>query len=72
MLDNSPTTEVLDSKQAAVILHLSPHTLRNLRCTGERAGHIPAIPYFRIGRAVRYLRSDLDAYIQKQVEASQR
>ena len=60
--DNSPRTrsgaDLLTTEQAAIAYSLSPSTLRKWRCTGEG-------PRFtRIGRAVRYRRSELDVFVE--------
>ena len=50
----------LTSKQAAAYLNISERHLFNLRSTG-------AIRYFQANRLVRFLKSDLDAYLLKNV-----
>lgn len=63
---NRPTPEtftlpdrLLTEKEAAAMLSLSPATLRRWRSTGE-----PRQPEFcRIGRAIRYKRSECLAWI---------
>ena len=50
--------ELLDTKQAAKALGLKPHTLNCWRTNGGR------LPFVRVGsRAVRYRRSDLEAFV---------
>lgn len=61
---------VYNEVEAAEYLTLSRHTLRKQRSDGERDDHIPVIPYIRIGRSVRYLREELDAYIDLRVSES--
>lgn len=56
MFDKDP---LLTDPEAAQYLKVKDGTLANWRCTGRRK-----IPYIRLGRSVRYRRSDLDAYLQ--------
>ncbi|MBW1954033.1 MAG: helix-turn-helix domain-containing protein [Deltaproteobacteria bacterium] len=51
--------QVFNDVEAAKFLGLKPQTLRNLRC--YRKGP----PYLKLGRAVRYLRADLEAYLAR-------
>lgn len=59
-------TELLNGKQAAEILGTTEGTLRVWRCTKRYP-----IPYVRIGRAIRYRRSDLEAFISDRTERPQ-
>ena len=52
------TRELLDEKQAAEHLTVSPGTLSVWRSTGRYN-----LPFVKIGRMVRYRLSDLDAWI---------
>ena len=54
------TRELLNEKEAAVLLDLKPGTLAVFRSTGRHS-----IPFLKIGRNVRYRRSDLDAWLQR-------
>ena len=51
------------SREAAVYLGVSDQFLRVDRCDGYREGRTPGPEYFKIGRLVRYLREDLDAWL---------
>lgn len=55
---SAPLTEMLNDAEAAVYLGVSPNTLPAWRCTKR-----VAIPFVRIGRAIRYRKADLDAFI---------
>jgi excisionase family DNA binding protein len=58
--DQNPNSIVaLCEKQAANLLGLSPKTLRNWRSTGQTK-----LPFIKLGRAVRYAKSDLEAFCQ--------
>jgi predicted DNA-binding transcriptional regulator AlpA len=57
MENNAPASPVLRAKAAAVYLDLTEQALANMRVDGKG-------PVFtRIGRSVRYLKADLDAYL---------
>ena len=52
--------DLVDTKTAAKILSLrNHHTLEVWRSTG----HFPSLQYYRVGRAVRYRRTDLEAFL---------
>jgi len=52
-------TQLFDKNQTAKYLGLkSAQTLDNWRCTKRYP-----LPYVRVGRAIRYRRADLDAFI---------
>jgi predicted DNA-binding transcriptional regulator AlpA len=55
--------QLINEKEAAKLLALSPATLRIQRCTGATPNGLPKIPYIKIGRAVRYRRADIERYI---------
>jgi excisionase family DNA binding protein len=51
---------MIDNKQAAEYLGLSPKTLANHRSSGK-----VLIPFVKIGNAIRYRKSDLDKYLKQ-------
>ncbi len=53
---------LVDTKQAAKILDVSPHTLDVWRATNRYP-----LPFVRIGRKIRYRLSDLYAFINLNV-----
>jgi excisionase family DNA binding protein len=53
-------TELLTSEQAAAYLGISPGTLEVWRCT--KRYHIP---FIKVGRLVRYRKSELDSFLDK-------
>lgn len=61
---NNEDKLLLNEKEAAHLLSMSTHFLRRDRISSQSAG----IPFVRIGAAVRYRRSDLEAWIVEQVE----
>lgn len=52
------TSDLLDEVSAAAILAVTPGTLAVWRCTGRYN-----LPFIKIGRKVRYRRSDLDSWL---------
>ena len=50
---------LLTEKKTAKMLDMSPQTLRNDRFAGK------GLPYVKIGRAVRYKRSDVERMIEQ-------
>ena len=52
--------ETFDTRAAASYLGLAPATLEIWRSTGRYD-----LPYMKIGRCVRYRRSDLDTFLQR-------
>lgn len=61
MLSNIiPNATLLTRKEAAQYLGVSASTLANWASTKTFV-----LPYFRVGKAVRYRKSDLDEFIQK-------
>ncbi len=60
----SPQVEYLTPRAAAIYLGTSPSTLAKLRLFGDGP------PFTRIGRAVRYRRRDLDAWMAARLVTS--
>lgn len=59
---NRPTTisnDLLDEVSAAAVLAVTPGTLAVWRCTGRYN-----LPFIKVGRKVRYRRTDLDAWLE--------
>jgi predicted DNA-binding transcriptional regulator AlpA len=66
---DNPNRAALTEPAAADYIGMSPWFLRRDRVDGPRDGRTPGPPFVRIGRAVRYLKSDLDAWLlQHRVE----
>lgn len=51
---------LLDRRQAAAYLGVTPHTLAIWACTQRYQ-----LPYVRVGRLAKYRKEDLDAFIEK-------
>ena len=60
------STNLLTTRQAAEFLGLSPETLLTWRCTKQ-----VEIPYIKLGKAVRYRREDLEAFINENLHAQE-
>lgn len=56
---------LLDDKEAASMLDVSPGTLGVWRSTGRYN-----LPFIKVGRNVRYRRADLDAWLEKRCRES--
>lgn len=58
----NPTEDLISEAEAAAMLGISVHTLRNDR---SRSKHVPknTPPFYKIGLRVLYSRSDLAAFI---------
>jgi excisionase family DNA binding protein len=53
-------SDLLSRKQAAEYLGVTEHTLAVWKCTGRYA-----LPCIKVGRLVKYRKSDLDAFIER-------
>ncbi len=52
--------QLVNEDGAAAILAIKPQTLASWRCRG-----VNSLPFVKIGRAVRYRVSDLEAWMEK-------
>lgn len=59
-----------DTRQAAAYLGMSQSWLRQRRMTGQFGDQRPAPPFVRLGRSVRYNKSDLDKWLADQTHRS--
>lgn len=60
-----PCSNLLDEKQAAAILDVTPGTLSVWRSSGRYA-----LPFVKVGRKVRYRLTDLNLWLAKRTRAS--
>jgi predicted DNA-binding transcriptional regulator AlpA len=60
-----PLFNALRDPEAARYIGMSESFLRQSRMDGIRENRTPGPPFVKIGRAVRYLRRDLDAWLEK-------
>lgn len=54
-----------NEKNAAHYIGMSVSYLRHNRCHGDLEGRTPGPPFIKIGRTVRYLRRDLDCWLDQ-------
>jgi hypothetical protein len=59
------TPRALTTLEAGRYIGMSEVFLRAARAQGRRTGRTPGPPWVRIGRSVRYLRDDLDAWLMQ-------
>jgi predicted DNA-binding transcriptional regulator AlpA len=68
-MNTSPTPHskrALTEREAAEYIGMSRSFLRQARMNGDREGRAPGPRFIRVGtRAIRYLREDLDAWIDQ-------
>jgi len=57
--------QLLTTQQTSDYLQVSESFLRQGRMEGKREGRTPGPPFVRLGRAVRYRLSDLDAWLSE-------
>lgn len=55
----------LNTRQASEYLGVSCSWLRQARMGGKRLDRLSSPPYFKLGRRVVYLKSDLDHWLTK-------
>ncbi len=53
----------LTEKEAACYINMSESYLRKARMDGDLRNRTPGPPFVKIGRAVRYLKHDLDQWL---------
>ena len=59
------TPAALDEKDAGIYIGMSVSFLRKSRMEGDRKRRTPGPPYVRVGRTIRYLIRDLDAWLDQ-------
>jgi predicted DNA-binding transcriptional regulator AlpA len=55
----------LNENLTAKYIGMSRSFLRQGRMNGDKQGRTPTPPYLKIGRSVRYLKSDLDTWLEQ-------
>ena len=61
----SPNNRALTEREAAQYIAMSRSFLRQDRMNGKREGRTPGPAFLKIGRSVRYLKEDLDKWLEK-------
>lgn len=62
-IGNTPPVRSLSENEAAAYIGMSRSFLAQSRMDGPRQGRTPAPPFIKIGRSVRYIREDLDRWL---------
>jgi predicted DNA-binding transcriptional regulator AlpA len=62
---NTNSQRALSEIEASQYISMSRSFLRQSRMDGNRDKRTPAPPFIKIGRAVRYLRDDLDNWLDQ-------
>ncbi|CAG9000289.1 MAG: hypothetical protein CENE_02283 [Candidatus Celerinatantimonas neptuna] len=62
---NLSDKRVLTEQETSYYIGMSRSFLRQARMSGNRLNHTPAPPFIKIGRSVRYLREDLDGWLDQ-------
>ena len=65
ILKNSSSDSLLPPPEAAAYIGVSENTLSVWRCVGRYA-----IPFIKVGRLVRYRRSDLEAWLESRTRTN--
>ena len=66
LINSDEEDDVVSTKEAAVVLGVSPAYLERDRWAGARNGKGPLIPYIKVTqRSVRYRRGDLREHLRK-------
>ncbi len=65
ILKNSSSDPLFTSPEAAAYIGVTENTLSVWRCVGRYA-----IPFIKVGRLVRYRRSDLEAWLESRTQNS--
>lgn len=60
---NAQGKKVLSEIETAEYIGMSRSFLRQSRMEGNRANRTPAPPFVKIGRSVRYIKDDLDNWL---------
>lgn len=60
---NTQSKKVLSEIETAEYIGMSRSFLRQSRMEGNRASRTPAPPFVKIGRSVRYIKDDLDKWL---------
>ena len=64
-----PAPQLLDEREAALRLQISPATLRFWRSKRKRGEEAPVLPFVQLGRLVKYRIEDVDEFLLQQIKA---
>lgn len=62
--------KLLNEKEVAAMLSVSPIMLRKQRCIGQTPGGAPLVPWLKLGKRVRYVEADVIQYVEDLREVS--
>jgi len=62
--ESKPKKRCLTEKETAHYLGVSCSVLRHARMDGDRKDKFKSPPFIKLGRAVRYLKDDLDRWLE--------
>jgi hypothetical protein len=62
--------KLLNEKEVAAMLSVSPIMLRKQRCIGQTPGGAPVVPFVKMGKRVRYVEADVIQYVENLREVS--
>ncbi|ADN77448.1 conserved hypothetical protein [Ferrimonas balearica DSM 9799] len=65
---HSETKRAFTEQETAHYIGMSRSFLRQSRMEGNRKHRTPAPPFIKVGRAVRYLKEDLDSWLDSQTK----
>lgn len=64
-MNQSISPRALNEREASAYIGMSRSFLRQARMEGNRENRTPAPPFIKIGRSVRYLKEDLDTWLNE-------
>ncbi len=68
MIETPLSKRVYTEQETALYIGMSRSFLRQARMEGQRKNRTAAPPFIKIGRAVRYLKEDLDQWLDSHVK----
>ena len=63
-MSNEIFSRALSEQEASQYIGMSRSFLRQSRMEGDRINRTPAPPFIKIGRSIRYLKDDLDNWLE--------
>ena len=63
-MNNQNTPRALTEQETSQYIGMSRSFLRQSRMEGNRTGRTPSPPFIKIGRSIRYLKDDLDNWLE--------
>ena len=63
-MDSKQSSRALTEQETSQYIGMSRSFLRQSRMEGNRTNRTPAPPFIKIGRSIRYLKDDLDLWLE--------